>query len=105
EVPMLVSCWSTKGGAGTSVVAASLAVLLAARDGDGGGGLLVDLTGDAAAALGHGADGPALGADGPGPGAAGWLAAAPDVPPDALGLLEVPVGAGLSLLPRGRGRL
>ena len=45
---MLIACWSVKGGSGTTVVAASLALVLARRP---GGALLVDLAGDAAAAL------------------------------------------------------
>jgi hypothetical protein len=93
---VLVACWSTKGGAGTTVVAAALAVL-AARSA-AGGAVLVDLAGDVPAALGlPPADAPA--------GVADWLAAAPDVPPDGLGRLEVPVQAGLSLVPQGRGPL
>ena len=37
------------------------------------------------------------------PGIAGWLAAGPDVPPDALHRLEVRAADGLELLPRGDG--
>lgn len=92
---MLVACWSSKGGSGTTVVATSLSILLARRQATGA--LLVDLGGDAPAALGL--------AEPSGPGLAGWLAAGPDVPPDALARLEVPVGEGLSLLPRGEGPL
>nr|MBO2501138.1 hypothetical protein [Thermoanaerobacterales bacterium] len=47
---MLVACWSVKGGVGTSVVAASLALLLA-RDA-APGAVLADLAGDAPAVLG-----------------------------------------------------
>lgn len=92
---MLVACWSSKGGSGTTVVAASLALLLARRS--PAGALLADLGGDAPAALGV--------ADPAGPGLAGWLAAGPDVPPDALARLEVPTDHGLALLPRGDGPL
>jgi MinD-like ATPase involved in chromosome partitioning or flagellar assembly len=92
---MLIARWSAKGGAGTTVVAASLAVL-AAREGDAGS-LLVDLAGDAPAALGL--------AEPTGSGVAGWLSAGRDVPPDALHRLEVPAGGGLTLLPRGEGAL
>lgn len=92
---MLVACWSSKGGAGTTVVAASLAVL-AARPSPLGS-LLVDLAGDAPAALGV--------AEPDGPGVAGWLAAGPEVPADALHRLEVPAASGVSLLPRGGGPL
>ena len=60
---MLVSCWSAKGGAGTTVVAAALAdracPLVAA------GAVLADLAGDAPAVLGL--------ADPGDPGLAGWL--------------------------------
>lgn len=92
---MLVACWSSKGGSGTTVVAASLALLLARRD--PAGSLLVDLAGDTPAALGL--------AEPTGPGVAGWLAAGAEVPADALHRLEVAVGGGLTLLPRGAGPL
>jgi MinD-like ATPase involved in chromosome partitioning or flagellar assembly len=92
---MLIACWSAKGGSGTTVVATSLALLLARRSPDGA--LLVDLGGDAPAALGL--PEPAS------PGLAGWLAAGPRVPADALSRLEEPVGSGLALLPRGGGEL
>jgi MinD-like ATPase involved in chromosome partitioning or flagellar assembly len=91
---MLVACWSSKGGAGTTVVAAALARLAASRE--GGGALLVDLAGDAPAVLGL--------PEPSGPGLAGWLAAE-DAPVDALGRLEVPAAPGLALLPRGDGAL
>lgn len=91
---MLVACWSSKGGSGTTVVAASLSLLLARR---GDGALLADLAGDAPAALGL--------AEPAGPGLAGWLAAGPDVPADALARLEVSAEPGLALLPRGEGPL
>lgn len=92
---MLVACWSSKGGSGTTVVAASLALLLARRA--PGGAVLADLAGDAPAALGL--------AEPEGPGLAGWLAAGTDVPADALGRLEEPAGPGLALLARGAGGL
>ncbi len=88
---MVVSCWSAKGGSGTTVVAVSLALVLAARGGSGV--LLVDLAGDAPAVLGL--------ADPGGPGLAAWAAAGAEVPADALSRLEVPVRPGLELLPRG----
>ena len=88
---MLVACWSAKGGSGTTVVAAALA-LLAARSSPIGA-LLVDLAGDAPAALGvPEPDGPGLG---------DWLAASSDVGGDALGRLTVPVAPGLELLATG----
>ena len=91
---MLVACWSAKGGAGTTVIAASLSLLLARR---AGGAVLADLGGDAPAALGLPEPG--------GPGLAGWLAAGAEVPADALSRLEVDAGRDLALLPRGEGEL
>jgi hypothetical protein len=59
--------------------------------------VLVDLAGDAPAALGL--------AEPDGPGISGWLSAGADGPADALARLEQPAHPGLSLLPRGRGDL
>lgn len=92
---MLVACWSSKGGSGTTVVAVSLAVLLARRTSEGA--LLADLAGDCPAALGL--------PEPSGPGLAGWLGAGDEVPADALSRLEEPAGPGLSLVPRGSGAL
>ncbi len=92
---MLVACWSAKGGAGTTVVAATLALLHARLAPTGA--LLVDLAGDAPAVLGID--------DPDSAGVAGWLAAGADVPPDALHRLEVPGADRLALLPRGEGAL
>jgi MinD-like ATPase involved in chromosome partitioning or flagellar assembly len=92
---MLVACWSAKGGAGTTVVATSLALVLARRH--GAGAVLADLAGDAPAALGL--------AEPSSPGLAGWLAAGPEVPADALARLEEDAAPGLALLPRGAGPL
>ena len=92
---MLVACWSAKGGAGTTVVAATLALVLGRNGADGA--LLADLAGDAPAALGL--------SDPENPGLAGWLSAGPDVPPDALHRLEVPAADGVGLLHRGTGQL
>lgn len=91
---MLIACWSSKGGAGTTVVAATLALLLARRT---GAAVLADLAGDAPAALGL----PEPGS----PGLAEWLDAGPEVPPDALARLEQEAGPGLALLHRGSGAL
>jgi Flp pilus assembly CpaE family ATPase len=88
--PVLVTCWSVKGGSGTTVVAAAVSLLLARRL--PGEVLLVDGGGDAPAALGL----PDLG----GPGVVDWLAT-PGLEPAALRRLEVDAGAGLRLLPRG----
>jgi hypothetical protein len=92
---MLVSCWSSKGGAGTTVVAATLALVLGRSRADGA--LLADLAGDAPAALGL--------CDPDSPGLAGWLSAGPDVPPDALHRIEVRAADGVGLLHRGTGPL
>jgi hypothetical protein len=92
---VLVACWSSKGGAGTTVVASGLAILLARRH--PAGALLADLAGDAPAALGL--------PEADGPGIADWLHAGPGVPADALARLERSAGGGLSVLPRGEGPL
>ena len=87
---MFVACWSVKGGSGTTVVSAALALAIAATGRDA---LLVDLAGDLPAALGI--------PEPEGPGLADWLGAGPDVPADALARLEVDAGTNLSLLPLG----
>ncbi len=89
--PVLVSCWSPKGGSGTTVVAGVLA-LLAARS-SASGALIVDVVGDVPAALGV--------AEPAGPGVLDWLDATTDVGDDALPRLEVDVGRRLRLLARG----
>ena len=86
----MICCWGAKGGAGTSVVAAALALVLARRP---AGALLVDLRGDQPALLGV--------REPSGPGVADWLVRGGEAPPDALGRLEVSVADGLRLLPRG----
>jgi hypothetical protein len=95
EACVLIACWSTKGGAGTTVVSASLGLLLAATS---GAALAVDLAGDLPAALG-------LRVPPAAPGVAGWLAAAPEVPPDALARCELDAGRGLAVVARGNGPL
>ncbi len=92
---MLCSCWAAKGGVGTTVVAVSLAASWAAQS--PGGAVLVDLAGDAPAALGV--------PEPTGPGLAEWLKAGDDVPADAIARLEVEAGPGLTLIPRGSGPL
>ena len=81
-------CWSVKGGSGTTVVAASLALVLSHRR----PALLVDLAGDAPAALGM--------AEPAGPGVADWLAS-PTADVAALHRLAVPATDTLHLLPCG----
>jgi hypothetical protein len=93
---VLISCWSSKGGAGTTVVAAALAISLA--NPPDGRAVLADLAGDALAVLG-------LHAELSRPGLAAWLGAGDEVPADGLARLEVPVRPGLTVLPRGRGPL
>lgn len=92
---MLIACWSVKGGSGTTVVSAALALALASES-NSSGVLLADLAGDLPAALGV--------PEPEGPGLADWLRAGPDVPDEALGRLEVDVAHGVSLLPSGKGR-
>jgi hypothetical protein len=95
---MLISCWSLKGGSGTTVVAVALACLLGRRH--TGGALLVDLAGDLPAALGWSERAGPTGA-----GVAEWLAAGSTVAPDGWSRLEVRVSPDLSLVPRGLGPL
>ena len=85
----MICCWSVKGGVGTSVVAAAVAVM-GAKGGDDV--LLVDLAGDQAAILGVESNGPGLHE---------WLEAGEAVALDALRRLEIPVGPGLRLLAPG----
>lgn len=92
---MLITCWSAKGGVGTTVVASTLSLLLARQPGHQV--LLVDLAGDVPAVLGL--------TEALGPGVTGWLAAGPDVPADAIGRLVVPATEHLDVLPRGDGDL
>lgn len=93
---MLVVCWAVKGGVGTSVTAAGLA-LATASAGPDPGALVVDVGGDQ----------PALfGAAGPGGlGLAEWLHAGVDVPGDALSRLEISAAPGVGIVPRGHGPL
>jgi MinD-like ATPase involved in chromosome partitioning or flagellar assembly len=81
-------CWSVKGGSGTTVVSAALALVLSRTR----SALLVDLAGDAPAALGL--------AEPCGPGVLDWLAS-PTADHAALAHLAVPVTDTLHLLPRG----
>ena len=88
---MLVACWSVKGGSGTTVVSAAIALLLARRSARV---VLVDVAGDVPVALGL--------PESTGPGLGDWLASWPDVAPDALQRLEIDVPrTKLAVLPRG----
>ena len=92
---MLITCWSSKGGSGTTVVAAALAVRLAA---EAGGVLLVDLGGDQPAALGLPEPTVGLSSCAPDPGGAASLAG-------HVRHLAIDAGGGVRLLPRGVGPL
>jgi Cellulose biosynthesis protein BcsQ len=87
DAPVVV-CWSVKGGSGTTVVAAALALLSARQRHT----LLVDLAGDCAVALGAG--------EPHGPGVTEWLRSA-NADGAALARLAVSVGERLDLIPRG----
>ena len=86
----MLACFGAKGGVGTSVVAAALAITAAKRHGRA---LLLDLTGDQPDVFGVQATTPGLD---------GWLAARGDVALDALEVLEVRAGAEVALLARSR---
>lgn len=88
---MIITCWSAKGGVGTTVIAASLALSLAERH--PAGVLAVDLAGDLPAVLGL--------ADEPGAGIGDWLAAGDEVGDDAWQHLEQAPQGDLHLLPTG----
>lgn len=87
----VVSCWSAKGGSGTTVVAVALATMRG-REGDHGA-LLVDLAGDCPSVMGL--------PEPIGPGVTDWLAAGDQVPSDALGRIEQQVSEHVALLPTG----
>jgi hypothetical protein len=88
---VLVACWSVKGGSGTTVVAASLTLLMARQSAEAV--TLVDLAGDAPAVFGVAEPG--------GPGVADWATAGEDLPAAALASLASPVRDGLRLIHRG----
>ena len=85
--PVIITCWSVKGGSGTTVVAATLG-LLAARS---SATLMVDLVGDLPAVLGIN--------DQPGGGVGDWLDAGQDH--HALRALERKANPSLSVIPAG----
>jgi hypothetical protein len=78
-------CWSAKGGSGTTVVAATMALAAPTEV------VLVDLDGELPAVLGL--------PEPPGQGVADWLAS--DAPPAALDDLSVDVDRTTRLVPRG----
>ena len=87
---MLITCWSVKGGSGTTVVASALALLLAQRHSRT---CLVDLDGDSPACLGL--------PEPTGPGLGHWLDAPSRIGADALTHLTTPVNEFLRVLPAG----
>jgi hypothetical protein len=87
---MLLALSSPKGGSGTSVVAAALALTMAAGR---PGVCLADCCGDQPALLGLASE--------PVVGLADWLATAPDAPAESLERLAIDAGAGVDLLPLG----
>jgi hypothetical protein len=93
EALVLVCFWSPKGGSGTSVIAATAALVLARE----GPVRIADLAGDLPAVLGMATD--------PDPGLRDWLCAGPEAPTDAIDRLACDAGGGLSLLPAGMGNV
>ena len=85
----MYACWSTKGGSGTTVVAAALALSRAAT---GASVRLVDLAGDLPAALGI--------VEPDSPGVTDWLVAR-DATTDDLMQSFIPVTSRVTLLPLG----
>jgi hypothetical protein len=83
---MITMCWAAKGGSGTTVVAASLALAAASTI------LLVDLSGDVPAALGI--------SDSTGPGVHDWMRSEADS--ERLRALEIEAAPGVSVLQCGR---
>ena len=83
---MITVCWAAKGGSGTTVVAASMAISAGAET------LVVDLAGDVPAALGI--------PEPDGPGVLDWLRS--DAPAPRLAGLELAVLDHVAVLPRGR---
>jgi hypothetical protein len=87
---VLLALWSPKGGSGTSVLSAALALVSAGR----GPTRLADLGGDQPAILGLPPLTSLATLD-------DWLVAGPSTPTEWLDDMAVPVGPGLSLLPGG----
>jgi MinD-like ATPase involved in chromosome partitioning or flagellar assembly len=87
----MIVCWSVKGGSGTTVVAAALALVLAQRH--EAGARLIDMSGDTPSALGM--------SEPASEGIAEWLNAADHPGVEALNNLMLPVTAHLGVIPRG----
>ena len=87
----MIVCWSVKGGSGTTVVAAALALVLAQRH--EAGARLIDMSGDTPSALGM--------SEPASEGIAEWLSAADHPGVEALNNLMLPVTAHLGVIPRG----
>jgi len=83
---MITLCWAAKGGSGTTVITAAIAIATTEPT------LLVDLDGDQPTVLGL--------PDPDGPGVHDWLRS--DAEPARLTGLEMPVDRRISLLPAGR---
>jgi hypothetical protein len=90
---VLVCIWSPKGGSGTSVFAAAVALVLARE----GPARLADLAGDQPAIFGLAAE--------PDPGLRDWLRIGPEAPTDALDRFGTDAASGLELLGAGTGDL
>ena len=88
----MIVCWSVKGGSGTTVVAAALALVLAQRH--EAGARLIDMSGDTPSALGM--------SEPASEGIAEWLSATDHPGAEALNNLMLPVTAHLGVIPRGR---
>ena len=88
----MIVCWSVKGGSGTTVVAAALALILAQRH--EAGARLIDMSGDTPSALGM--------SEPASEGISEWLSATDHPGADALNNLMLPVTAHLGVIPRGR---
>ena len=85
----MIVCWAAKGGSGTTVVSCALALLSARRHDTS---WLLDLAGDAPAALGM--------AEPAGPGVHDWVGAS-SAPPSAIEAIGVTVTDDLRLIGRG----
>ena len=87
----MIVCWSVKGGSGTTVVSAALAIMLGARSNDGA--RVVDLAGDLPATLGI--------AEPVGLGVSDWLMSHDDIDADSLDNLLIAATSNVSVVPCG----